>query len=86
MFFISSFCYPQFRLQLKYGKNYPNQTEDKIRMEIFLKNKHKIDEHNEKHANGSVSFTMGLNNFSDLTRDELNAQMKGLLRSTELLG
>lgn len=46
-------------------------------MEIFLKNKHQIDEHNERHSNGMVSFKMGLNKFSDLSPDEFNAQMKG---------
>lgn len=65
-------------LKAKYGKNYGNETEDSKRMEIFLKNKQKIDEHNEKHSRGEVSFKMGLNMFSDLTREEFNAQMKGL--------
>lgn len=53
-------------------------------MEIFLKNKQKIEEHNEKHSQGRTSFKMGLNGFSDLTREEFNAQMKGL-RSPDLL-
>lgn len=86
--FAFTFCsinfYFQFYLQLKYGKSYQNETEDKIRMEIFLKNKHKVEEHNEKHAKGSVSFKMGLNKFSDLSPEEVNAQMKGSLRPSLL--
>lgn len=53
-------------------------------MEIFLQNKHKIEEHNGKHSQGLVSFKMGVNKFSDLTHEEFNAQMKGL-RSPDLL-
>lgn len=67
-----------YRTKSKYGKNYQNGTEDSKRMDIFLKNKQKIDEHNEKHSKGSVSFKMGVNKFSDLTHEEFNAQMKGL--------
>lgn len=71
----------QFGLQMKYHKKYQNETEEKIHIEIFLKNKHKIEEHNEKHANGSVTFKMALNKFSDLTPDELKAQLNGIKAS-----
>lgn len=64
-------------MKLKYGKSYPNATEEEKRMEIFLNNKNKVEEHNEKHANGSATFKMGLNKFSDLTTEEMNAQMNG---------
>lgn len=64
-------------MQLKYGKIYQNQTEDDMRMGIFLKNKQRIDDHNERHSNGMASFKMGLNKFSDLSPDEFNARMKG---------
>lgn len=67
--------YSKFGSQLKYAKNYRNETEEKMRMGIFLENKHKIDEHNERHANGSVTFKMSLNKYSDLTSDEFSTQM-----------
>lgn len=70
---------------MKYKKNYQNQTENKIRMKIFLKNKQKIDDHNKKHVQGSVSYKMGLNKFSDQSPEELNALMKGL-SPPDLLG
>lgn len=64
-------------LQMKYGKNYRIETEEKTRMEIFLNNKHEVEKHNKKHANGLVTFKMGLNKYSDLTPEEFSAQMKG---------
>lgn len=63
-------------MKLKYGKSYPNAAEDKNRMDIFLSNKHKVEEHNKKHVNGSVTYKLGLNKFSDLTTDEVNARFK----------
>lgn len=72
-------------LKTKYGKVYQNETEDNERMQIFLKNKRKVEEHNEKHSQGLVSFKMGVNKFSDLTSEEFNAQMKGLRRPSDLL-
>lgn len=63
---------------MKYHKDYRNETEEKTRMETFLNNKRKIDEHNQKHAEGSVSYKMGLNKFSDLSTEEMNAKLKGL--------
>lgn len=53
-------------------------------MEIFLKNKHKIEDHNNKHIEGIVPYKMSLNKFSDLTPDEFNAQLKGI-RPPDLL-
>lgn len=53
-------------------------------MDIFLKNKQKVDTHNKKHAAGSVSFKMDLNKFSDFTREEMIGQMNGL-RMPDLL-
>lgn len=53
-------------------------------MEIFLKNKDKVEEHNENHSKGLVSYKMGLNQFSDLSPDEMSNRMKGLRPSDRL--
>lgn len=66
-----------FFFQLKYSKNYANETEEMSRMENFLKNKHKIEEHNVKFINGLATFEMGLNEHSDLSTDEFKTKMKG---------
>lgn len=70
---------------MKYDKSYKTESEDSNRMKIFLKNKHEVEEHNEKHSRGKVSFKMSVNKFSDLTHEEFNAQMKGL-RKHKIVG
>lgn len=68
----------KFYFQSKYGKSYENATEDEMRMEIFLKNKHKVDVHNGRHSMGLTTYKMSLNKFSDLSSDEFNVQIKGM--------
>lgn len=70
--------------QLKYAKNYANQIEEMIRMEIFLENKQKIKDHNEQYARGLVTYNMSLNKYSDLTPDEFYEQMMGLRPSCSM--
>lgn len=61
--------------QLKYDKTYPNDKEEKLRMDIFIQNEKKIAENNEKFAKGLISYKMAMNRYSDLTTEEFNAQM-----------
>lgn len=63
--------------QSKYGKTYKSDAEEKTRMDIFLKNKQKIEAHNEQYDSGFVSYSMRLNEYSDLSSDEIRKQMKG---------
>lgn len=44
-------------------------------MQIFLKNKRKIDVHNQQYARGLTTFKMALNEFSDLLPGEMNRRM-----------
>lgn len=67
-------CRFSCHFKLEYGKEYQNQTEDRRRMQIFLKNKRKIDDHNEQYARGLTSFKMGLNKFADLLPEEMNVR------------
>lgn len=76
--------YSEIRLQLKYGKKYQNESEEKSRMEIFLKNKLKIDAHNEQHSKGLVSYDMGFNEYSDLSADEFRKHLKGFRKPDSL--
>lgn len=72
----NQFCsFIKICLQIKYSKKYRSEAEDKSRMEIFLKNKEKISEHNELYEKRLSSYKMGLNDFSDLTDDEFNSRM-----------
>lgn len=54
----------------KFNKKYSDDNEDNYRFKIFLESKHLIAKHNQKFASGSVSYTIGLNQFADKTTDE----------------
>lgn len=42
-------------------------------MDIFLKNKKRIDEHNAKFEKGEVTYKMNLNNFADKVSKNVSA-------------
>ncbi|XP_010884910.2 uncharacterized protein LOC105019996 [Esox lucius] len=63
----------------KHGKTYDSSEEEAKRKNIWLATRRRVMEHNQKAANGSVSWTMGLNSFSDLTHEEIP---KGVLLPT----
>lgn len=71
-------------LQLEHSKAYKNDMEEKFRMKIFLENKNKIAQHNQRYHKGEVSFKLGLNKYADLLHHEFVAHMNGFNRSTEL--
>jgi len=56
-----------------FNKNYEGE-EDAKRKAIYIEAKHEIDEHNKQHAAGDVSYTKGINGFSDLTQEEFQKQ------------
>lgn len=43
-----------------------------------MERKTDVDAHNELFANGSVTFSQGINQHSDLTYDEIGGKMHGL--------
>lgn len=46
-------------------------------MTIWLEHKHKIEEHNQQHENGIMSFRMGFNNYSDVKHADFATMMNG---------
>lgn len=54
-----------------------------MRFEIFKKSLALITEHNAKHKKGEVTFTMGLNQFSDWTDEERDKMHGGGIRRSE---
>merc|ERR1712045_58016 len=56
-----------------HGKQYTDAFEEAYRKGIFAANLAKINQHNVEHANGEHSWTMGVNQFTDLTHDEFMA-------------
>ncbi|CAH1392203.1 unnamed protein product [Nezara viridula] len=59
----------------QFSKSYSDQAQDQMRKEIYLKNKKFVEEHNKKHEAGLVSYRLGLNNFSDLTEEEMKSHL-----------
>jgi len=61
----------------RYNKTYVDQTEDNYRFKIFLETKHKIAKHNQRHANGLHSYTLGINKYADMSHKEFVRTMNG---------
>merc|ERR1712116_848 len=54
-----------------HGKSY-DATEEKLRMQIFSANMDRISRHNARYMKGEVSYSMGMNQFGDLTTEEFS--------------
>ncbi|XP_015785651.1 cathepsin L1 [Tetranychus urticae] len=61
----------------KYGKSYDSAEEETNRRNIFAQKLEKIKAHNERAANGEVTYRLGVNKFSDLTAEEFKAKYLG---------
>jgi len=58
--------------KVDYNKNYTTQEEHDGRYAVFLENLQKIDDHNAK----GLSWTMGVNQFADMTQQEFAAYVQ----------
>lgn len=56
--------------KIKFQKVYANDEEDAYRMKVFSDNKEMINRHNEEAEQGKHTFTLGINQFADLTIEE----------------
>merc|ERR1712055_585036 len=65
------------QFKLKYGKNMLTGQEHDIRKSIFAANLKFIENHNAEHALGLHTFTVGVNQFADLTNEEFVKQFTG---------
>ncbi|KAJ8921570.1 hypothetical protein NQ315_010475 [Exocentrus adspersus] len=59
----------------KFGRDYRNLREEKVRFSTFQSNLRTIEEHNEKYNNGEVSYYMGVNQFTDLSPEEYRSML-----------
>lgn len=69
------------RFKSQFAKQYLTLEEESYRMSVYEQNQAFIDSHNEQYENGYVSYTLKMNQFGDMTREEINAAMNGLLMS-----
>ncbi|KAF0310041.1 Digestive cysteine proteinase 3 [Amphibalanus amphitrite] len=61
-----------------HGKRYGSLQEELRRMRVYADSKAFVARHNAEFAAGRQTFTVALNRFADLTRDEVNALYSGL--------
>ena len=59
--------------KIEYGKTYLNKQEEVIRFNNFKTNDEIIKAHNEKYLRGKIGYKMGHNQFSDMSKEELDA-------------
>lgn len=60
---------PCLLFQNVHTKQY-TEFEEKFRMKVYLENRHKIAQHNIRHARGEVSYSLAMNHFGDLVFDQ----------------
>jgi len=69
--FASAAVVDEFRaFKSRFNKSYSNAVENEHRMEVFADNLEKISKHNKEAAEGKHTFTLGVNQFADLTLEE----------------
>ncbi|XP_069689968.1 crustapain-like [Periplaneta americana] len=61
--------------KIKYGKKYESVEEDIRKMSVYFENKERVEKHNA----GEHSYTLGINQFSDMSKEEFESTM--LLRN-----
>ncbi|UYV60937.1 hypothetical protein LAZ67_1002886 [Cordylochernes scorpioides] len=71
--------------QVLHGKNYQGE-EDQERKAIFEENLKKIVQHNLEYDLGMHSYYLGINKYSDWSRQEINKNLNGLVRSNKIEG
>ncbi|RZC38023.1 cathepsin L1 [Asbolus verrucosus] len=54
----------------KFDKNYPDAKENNRRKQIFIQYLQQVEDHNKKYEAGSISYSIGVNQFSDWTDEE----------------
>merc|ERR1711981_71698 len=62
------------QFKAKFGKTYKSAAEEQRKMAVFKENMAYIARHNLDHAAGKESYTVGVNQFADLTNAEFRSQ------------
>ncbi|XP_045477246.1 procathepsin L-like [Harmonia axyridis] len=73
--------------QATYGKSYRSPVEARKRLAIFRNNLNQIEQHNALFEEGKTTYTKGINQFADWTKDEfLQYVNKGLKNKPTVVG
>ncbi|KAF7268185.1 hypothetical protein GWI33_018647 [Rhynchophorus ferrugineus] len=64
------------KFKVDHSKLYQNETEEAKRFKIFQDNLKEIEEHNRLFENGKVTYSLGINKFSDMTQEEFSRMLR----------
>ncbi|XP_042858750.1 cathepsin L-like [Penaeus japonicus] len=67
------------RFKVEHGRHYASVEEERYRLSVFEQNQQFIDEHNAQFENGEVTFTLKMNQFGDMTTEEIVGAMNGFI-------
>merc|ERR1711915_182138 len=70
----------------KYERNYLSTPEHDNRKSVFVSNYKLIQKHNAEHALGLHTYTLGVNQFADLTNEEFVKTYNGFRPEQQLMG
>ncbi|KAM6962915.1 digestive cysteine proteinase 2 [Aplochiton taeniatus] len=77
---------PEWQLwKRNHGVSYDEEREDIVRMAIWEDNIHLIEDNNQAYVTGTRRFTMAMNKYGDLTREEYQ-HLQGALINTNIQG
>lgn len=60
------------------GKKYSNEDEENLRKNIFSERLEEFNAHNRRYKDGHTTYTMGINQFTDIVRLRHHATFKGV--------
>jgi len=72
------------QFKIEYGKTLLTGQEHDMRKNIFAANLKFIERHNAEHALGLHTFTVGINQFADLTNEEFVKQFTGFVAADDI--
>merc|ERR1719391_333083 len=67
-----------------HGKSYNSHKEESYRRSVYESNKKYIQEHNERFAKGEVTFNLAMNQFGDMTQEEIHETMSTTRKVVEI--
>ena len=68
--------------KVKHNKNYQSDTEDTLRMKIYMENEYMIAKHNRNYEMMKVSYSMKMNKYGDMLHHEFVNALNGFNKST----
>lgn len=68
--------------KLQHRKKFDSETEERLRLKIYVQNKHKIAKHNQRFEQGQEKFRLRVNKYTDLLHEEFVQTLNGFNRTS----